>query len=117
LASYLPKAQEYIKKNIQVYKKNANLLKETLLSCGFDVIGGVDSPYIWVSTPERQECWQAFQFLLEKLNIITIPGAIFGSEGRYRLRISSLGTAKDCLEASAILKTYYEKDTQHPNIS
>ncbi len=108
-ASYLPEAREIIKKNISVYMENAKLLRETLLEAGFMVTGGTDAPYLWVQTPDRKECWEAFGFFLEKLNIVTVPGAIFGSEGKYRLRISALGSRKDCLEACGRIKGYYEK--------
>lgn len=108
-ASYLPSARAKIKKQIEVYKANARELREALSECGFDVIGGTDAPYLWVQTPDKKECWEAFEFFLEVLNIVVVPGSIFGSEGKYRLRISSLGTPENTRKAIERIKSYYEK--------
>ncbi|MBQ9912578.1 MAG: LL-diaminopimelate aminotransferase [Firmicutes bacterium] len=108
-ASYLPNAREIISRNIKAYKENGVLLRNTLKKAGFDVIGGVDAPYLWVRTPDGMECWEAFGFFLEKLGLVTVPGSIFGSGGRYHLRISALGSSADCREACRRIEEYYEK--------
>ncbi len=110
MACYLPEARKEIKERIASYKSNGYILRECLLSCGFTVTGGVDSPYLWVQTPDKMECWDAFDFFLKKLNIVVVPGAVFGSNGRHHIRISSLGSRLDCLRAIGRIKRYYEKD-------
>lgn len=108
-AFYTKEAQEIVKENIKKYKDNAKYLKTELLKLNFSVIGGVDSPYLWVQTPDKMECWEAFNLFLTKLNIIVVPGSIFGSNGRHHLRISSLGTMENCKIAIERIKQYYEK--------
>ena len=108
-AFYTEEAQQLVKKNISVYKDNASKLRKVLISSGFDVTGGIDSPYLWVMTPERLECWDAFKYFLEELNIVVVPGAIFGSNGRYHIRISSLGTGESTDKACKRIGEHYEK--------
>ncbi len=108
-ASYLPEAQEIIKKNIKVYKENGKLLRKTLLEAGFFVTGGIDAPYLWVQTPRKDECWEAFRIFLEEMDIVVVPGSIFGSRGRHHIRISALGSREDCIEACERIRDHYEK--------
>ena len=108
-AFYLPESQELIKKNISEYHENMKYLIDNFEELGFKVIGGVDAPYMWINTPEGMDCWEAFDFFLEVLNIIVIPGSVFGSNGKRHLRISALGNIDDSKEAIKRIKNYYEK--------
>lgn len=109
-ASYGKEAREIIKRNIAVYHANADLLRQELSALGFNVIGGVDAPYLFVQTPDRLECWEAFRVFLEEMNIVVVPGSIFGSKGRYYLRLSALGTPGNTKKAIERIKKFYEKD-------
>jgi len=106
-ASYSPEAKSLISSQIKVYKENARFLKEELLKLGFTVTGGIDAPYLWVETPDHLECWEAFEKFLNEAGVIVIPGLIFGSAGRYRLRLSALGTPDSCRKAIARIKQLY----------
>ena len=110
IASYSKEAKELIDDNIRAYKENTRYLKDELNKLGFDVIGGDDAPYLWVKTKDNMSSWEGFNFFLEKLNIITIPGEIFGSKGIHHLRISGLGTLDNSIKAIERIKKYYEKD-------
>lgn len=59
---------------IDYYMKNAALLRTTMVDLGFDVYGGTDAPYVWVSFPGRSS-WDVFNEILEKTQVVTIPGA------------------------------------------
>ena len=107
-ASYLPEAKVQIRKNIECYRDNALLLKKTFLSAGFEVVGGTDSPYLFVTKPGT-DCMTLFSFFLEELQIITVPGSAFGKRGKESLRISALGSRKDTEEACRRIRVYYEK--------
>ena len=110
LASFTKEAQELIKENIKSYKENTKYLKDSFESLGFEVIGGIDSPYLWVKTKDNMTSWQYFDFFLKKLNIIIIPGEIFGTKGKYNFRVSGLGSIDNSKKAIERIKEYYEKD-------
>lgn len=109
LASFSKDAQELIKENIKVYKDNTKYLKDNFERLGFKVIGGVDSPYLWVETKDNMTSWEFFDFFLKKLNIIIIPGEIFGTKGKYNFRVSGLGDITNSIEAIKRIEKYYEK--------
>ncbi len=106
-ASYLPESRKQIEENVKEYLENARILKEGFEEVGFEVIGGVDSPYLWVKT--KEDSWTTFDIFLKEMNIIIIPGIIFGSEGNYNMRISALGKKENSLRAIERMKKYYEE--------
>lgn len=107
LASFDSRAKKIQKANIKEYMKNAQYLKKSLLKLGFEVVGGDDAPYMWVKV--NQKSWDFFDFCLNKLNIIVVPGVLFGSLGENHIRISALGNLSDSKEAISRLREYYEK--------
>ena len=44
------------------------------------------------------------------LNIIIIPGEIFGTKGKYNFRVSGLGSVDNSKKAVERIKEYYEKN-------
>ena len=108
-AVYLKESQELIKENINYYKENTKLLYDTFIKLGFKVYGGVDSPYMWVKIKDNMKSWELFDLYLEKLNIIIIPGIIFGDNGDNYFRVSGLGTSNSIKEAIKRLEAYYEE--------
>lgn len=109
LGAYDKEVQKLIDSNIKYYLDNAKYLKETFEKNGFKVWGGVDAPYLWVKIKEKNNSWEEFYFFLEKLNIIIVPGIIFGEEGDNYFRISSLGKREDINKALGRINDYYDK--------
>ena len=72
-ATYLPEAKRDIESNIQYYLKNAKTIKQGLEDAGFEVYGGVNSPYVWLKVPNAKTSWQFFDELLENIGIVGIP--------------------------------------------
>jgi LL-diaminopimelate aminotransferase len=93
---------------IDYYLGNAKLLRETFLELGFDVYGGVDAPYVFVQM-KGQKSWEAFSDILEKIQVVTIPGAGFGPGGEGFLRMSSFASRENCEEACARFRKLYKK--------
>lgn len=91
---------------IKYYLENAALLRKTMTELGFEVFGGTDAPYIWVRFPGRQS-WDVFSEILEKAQVVTIPGAGFGSGGEGYLRLSAFAPREACEEASKRLRSMY----------
>lgn len=90
---------------IDYYLENAKLLRETFESIGFAVYGGTDAPYVFVRLPESLGgSWDAFSTILEKAQVVTIPGAGFGPGGEGYLRLSAFAPRESVVEACARLK-------------
>ena len=89
---------------IEYYLENAKILRETFEKIGFVVHGGVDAPYVFVELPESMGgSWDAFQTILEKTQVVTIPGAGFGPGGEGFLRLSAFAPRDSVVEACARL--------------
>ncbi|KDP32718.1 hypothetical protein JCGZ_12010 [Jatropha curcas] len=87
---------------VNYYKENAKILVEAFQSLGLKVYGGKNAPYIWVHFPGMNS-WDVFNEILEKTDIVTVPGRGFGPGGEGYIRISAFGHRKSILEASARL--------------
>ena len=77
-AIYTNEGKKQIKENIAYYLENAKIIKEGLIDASFKVYGGVNSPYVWLKTPNGMSSWDFFDELLEKVNIVGTPGSGFG---------------------------------------
>lgn len=109
LASFLPESRELLRKNIETYKENIHFLKKSFEEMGFEVTGGVDSPYIWVKNRENISSFDYFHKILNEINVIIVPGAIFGPHGEGYFRVSGLGTIENSRRAVERFQRYYEE--------
>jgi LL-diaminopimelate aminotransferase len=89
---------------IDYYLENAKLLKEAMESIGYAVYGGTDAPYVFVKLPEGKNSWDTFSEILEKAQVVTIPGAGFGPGGEGYLRFSAFAPRETVIEACSRLK-------------
>lgn len=83
---------------VDLYLENAAFLRRGLERLDYEVYGGVNSPYLWVHFPGFSS-WEAFQTLLEKAHILTMPGSGFGKAGEGFLRLSGLARRTEIEEA------------------
>lgn len=109
-AVYLKESQQLIKENINYYHENARILRSSFENLGFQVYGGIDSPFMWVKILNNMTSWEWFNFLLNELEIIVVPGIIFGSSGNNYFRVSALGNRENIKLIIERLKKYYEKE-------
>ncbi|XWS15054.1 hypothetical protein CRYUN_Cryun35bG0061500 [Craigia yunnanensis] len=91
---------------IDYYNENAKILIDAFSSLGLNVYGGENAPYIWVHFPGLSS-WNVFSEILEKTNIVTVPGKGFGPGGEEHIRVSAFGRREHILEASRRLKILY----------
>ena len=98
-AVYSEEGKEQIKANIKDYLENAKIIKEGLIEAGFTVYGGINSPYVWLKTPNNMTSWEFFDELLEKANVVGTPGSGFGAFGEGFLRLTAFGTKENSIEA------------------
>jgi len=103
-ACYSPEGKLQIQHTIDYYMNNAKIIREGLTAQGLKVYGGVNSPYIWVKTPNGMTSWEFFDYLLNELNIVGTPGVGFGPSGEGYLRLTAFGTLENTKEAVERLK-------------
>ena len=77
----------------------ARLMRERLLSVGFEVYGGTDAPYLWVRVPGGMTSWDFFDLLLSRAHVVCTPGAGFGSQGEGYVRLTAFGHRRQTTEA------------------
>jgi LL-diaminopimelate aminotransferase len=98
-AVYTPEGQKEIDESISYYMKNAAIIRESLIEIGLQVYGGINSPYIWVKTPEGMDSWGFFDLLLNEANVVGTPGVGFGPSGEGYFRITAFNTLENTKEA------------------
>ena len=101
-AVYTAEGRKQIQDVLSGYQKNAQFMIKELLRMNLDVAGGVNSPYIWVTTPDGMSSWDFFDYLLGQTGIISIPGIEFGPAGEGYVRLHALNTPE--LTAQAMNK-------------
>lgn len=96
---YTEEGKKEIKDNITYYMENAKIIKNGLEEIGIKTFGGVNSPYIWMKTPNGIESWRFFDVLLEEYNIVGTPGVGFGTNGEGFFRLTAFGNKFKTIEA------------------
>jgi len=96
-AIYSRKGKSEIQELVNYYLTNASLIRNELLSLGYEVYGGISSPYIWFKTPDNQPSWKFFHQLLYEHHIVGTPGVIFGSSGEGYMRFTGFGSRENTL--------------------
>ncbi len=86
-AVFSPEGQAQIKALTDGYLHNAAHIREQMGALGYDLVGGKNSPYIWINTGE--DSWDFFDRLLNGASVVTTPGAGFGACGQGYIRISA----------------------------
>ncbi|MGI6117889.1 MAG: LL-diaminopimelate aminotransferase [Bilifractor sp.] len=98
-AVYTPEGKKEIKDLISYYMRNAKYIYEGLKNAGYTVYGGVNSPYIWLKTPNQMSSWDFFEYLLTELDIVGTPGSGFGPCGEGFFRLTAFGTYENTKKA------------------
>lgn len=98
-AVYSPEGQKEIKESIDYYMQNAEIIRESLTNIGLKIYGGVNSPYIWVKTPNGMDSWEFFDILLDKAHVVGTPGVGFGPSGEGYFRLTAFNTLENTKEA------------------
>lgn len=98
LAVYSEEGQREIKEQIRYYMRNAKVIYEGLKGLGYEVFGGVNSPYVWLYTGEMSS-WEFFDELLDKAHVVGTPGSGFGPEGEHYFRLTGFGSYENTVKA------------------
>lgn len=98
-AIYTPEGKREVKATISYYMNNARILRENLAEIGFQVFGGINSPYVWVNSGRGIKSWDLFDKLLNEAHVVGTPGSGFGPSGEGYFRFSSFANHEDVLKA------------------
>lgn len=109
-AVFTPEGLNGVRENIAYYHANAKIIREGLAKAGFEVYGGVNSPYVWLKVPAGLTSWEFFDQLLEKAHVVGTPGSGFGTCGEGYFRLTSFNTKENTEKAvQRIVKTFAGK--------
>ena len=110
IAVFTPEGQKQIHENLSVYKKNASYFTEALDEAGIWYRGGINSPHIWMKCPDGMSGWEFFDYLLNEIQVVGIPGDGFGECGKGYFRFSTFGSPEDTRDAANRLCRLLKKD-------
>ena len=105
-AIYSEEGKRQVRETIDYYLRNATTMRQGCKAVGINVYGGVNSPYLWVKTPDGMSSWQFFDLLLNEANVVGTPGSGFGPSGEGYLRLTAFGTYENCIEAMNRIKKH-----------
>ncbi|MCF0125422.1 MAG: aminotransferase class I/II-fold pyridoxal phosphate-dependent enzyme, partial [Clostridia bacterium] len=109
LASFDEEAKKDIEANVAYYKKNIAYLRSSFIALGYEVYGGENAPYLWVKIKNNLTSWELFDLFLNKLEVVVVPGAIFGKKGDQYFRVSALGKYENAVVAMERIKQYEQQ--------
>jgi LL-diaminopimelate aminotransferase len=98
-ALYSRKGKQETSELVDYYIENAKLIRDGLLALGFEVYGGISSPYVWFKTPNGMSSWKFFHQLLYEHEVIGTPGVVFGSSGEGYMRFTGFSSRENTLIA------------------
>jgi LL-diaminopimelate aminotransferase len=96
-AVYSDEGKQQVRALSDYYLTNAALIRERMSALGYDIIGGENSPYIWIKT--GSDSWEFFDRLLNEASVVTTPGSGFGTCGQGYIRISAFNSYNNVEEA------------------
>lgn len=103
-ACYSKEGQESIRELVGYYMTNAKMIHDGLNDMGYTAYGGVNSPYVWLKTPDNMTSWEFFDYLLSKANVVGTPGSGFGPHGEGFFRLTAFGSHENTKRALERIK-------------
>ena len=101
---YSEEGKKQVKSTIDYYLRNAKILLEGCQSIGLQATGGINSPYVWISSNRGVSSWQLFDLLLNECHLVGTPGVGFGPSGEGCFRLTAFNTYEKTIEAVNRLK-------------
>ena len=102
-AVYSKEGAAQVEETLAYYRNNASIILKGLADIGIKAYGGVDSPYVWLKTPNGMESWAFFDKLLFEAQVVGTPGSGFGAAGEGYFRLTAFNTEEKTREAIARL--------------
>jgi LL-diaminopimelate aminotransferase len=104
-AIYSADGKKQVRELIEYYLGNAEILSHALAKTGLKVFGGRNAPYIWVQAPTGRQSWDAFDKILQEIQVVITPGAGFGSQGEGYFRVSAFNSRNNAEEVARRFQT------------
>jgi LL-diaminopimelate aminotransferase len=98
-ATFSRKGKKEVQELVDYYLTNTSIIRNGLISLGFEIYGGVSSPYVWFKTPDGLSSWKFFHQLLYEHEVIGTPGIVFGSSGEGYMRFTGFSSREDTILA------------------
>lgn len=108
-AVYSDEGKKEVREIIAYYQNNAKIIYNGLKECGFTVYGAVNSPYVWLKTPDNMGSWEFFDLLLNEIQVVGTPGEGFGPSGEGYFRLTAFGSTENTVKAVERIKNYFAK--------
>ena len=106
-AIYTPQGREQVRKTIDYYMQNAELMLKRFRTFGYEVYGGENAPYVWMKTPHGMPSWKFFEELLSRAHVVCTPGAGFGPSGEGYVRFTAFGSHEQTEEALKRIERWF----------
>lgn len=103
-ALFTPEGRKQVREGVAYYMENAHTLINGIRALGFEAVGGINSPYIWLRTPAGVTSWEFFDRLLHDCHVAGTPGSGFGPSGEGYFRLTAFNTHEATLRAVEELK-------------
>ncbi len=103
-ATYTDEGKKEVAETIAYYLENARIMRESMTEIGYEVVGGVNAPYIWVKTKNSASSWDFFDKVLHEANVVGTPGSGFGPAGEGYFRFSAFADRGNVIEAMERIK-------------
>ena len=105
MAVYTQEGRRQIAEQVAYYMDNAAAIYQGLKEAGYEVYGGMDSPYVWMKTPGKTSSWDFFDLLLKEAGVVGTPGSGFGPSGEGYFRLTAFGTKENTRKAIDKIKS------------
>lgn len=112
-ALYTEDGRKEVKEMTDKFIKNAFLLREVFKNAGWEVTGGIDSPYVWAGNPFGMSSYDTFEAILHDCGVSTTPGSGFGSEGEGFIRLTGFNSLENTEAAIKRLKVWLEMQNEN----
>jgi LL-diaminopimelate aminotransferase len=100
-AAALDDYENFVPKNIDVFKERRDAAVAAFRENGFDVVAPQATMYLWIPLPEHITSAEFAEFLMEEEGVIVLPGSSFGEGGEGFFRVSFVTSAERLREAAA----------------
>lgn len=98
-ALYTPEGREAVRETTDYYLHNAKAIRDMMREIGYEVYGGENSPYVWVSTGGKASSWDIFDDLLSRAKVSCTPGVGFGRNGEGYIRLTGFNSEENTVRA------------------
>jgi LL-diaminopimelate aminotransferase len=99
-ASALDSYDEFVPRNIAVFKERRDAAVAAFRENGFDCESPQGTMYLWIPLPENIPSAEFAEMLLEEEGVVVLPGSSFGAGGEGYFRVSFITSPERIREAA-----------------